>query len=163
MIFVTVGTQLPFDRLLGAVAAWHAANTAVPVTGQVADTRLRPPFPCVANLPGPEFDARLRAAELVVSHAGMGTILTCWSLGKPLIVMPRRHDLGEHRNDHQAATVQHLSAQMTLAVARSEAELHQLMDRPWHTLVPRRAETAGVPRISDYIQGLLSPRPGVTP
>ena len=163
MIFVTVGTQLPFDRLVQAVADWHAENPGVPVTGQVADTRLRPPFPCVAHLPGPSFDARLRAADLVVSHAGMGTILTCWSLGKPLIVMPRRHDLGEHRSDHQAATVQHLTAQMTLAVAHSQADLCALLYQPWPSLAPRRAATAGVPRISDYIQGLLAPSPRAAP
>ena len=45
------------------------------------------------------------AAAAIVAHAGMGTILTALETGKRLLVMPRRAALGEHRNDHQLATV----------------------------------------------------------
>ncbi len=46
----------------------------------------------------------MQAATAIVAHAGMGTILTALEMGKPLLVMPRRAALGEHRNDHQLAT-----------------------------------------------------------
>ena len=47
---------------------------------------------------------RMVAADAIIAHAGMGTILTALEMGKPLLVMPRRAELGEHRNDHQLAT-----------------------------------------------------------
>ena len=37
----------------------------------------------------------------------MGTIISALTAGKPLMIMPRRAHLDEHRNDHQWATVQH--------------------------------------------------------
>ena len=38
----------------------------------------------------------------------MGTILTGLDLGKPVVVVPRLAACGEHRNDHQLATVEKL-------------------------------------------------------
>jgi UDP-N-acetylglucosamine transferase subunit ALG13 len=43
----------------------------------------------------------LRKAEVVVSHAGIGTIILCKEEGVPLLILPRRKRYGEHMNDHQ--------------------------------------------------------------
>ncbi len=43
----------------------------------------------------------IRKADLVVSHAGMGTIILCKEFGTPLIILPRREKYKEHVNDHQ--------------------------------------------------------------
>ena len=51
-----------------------------------------------------EFDELFEQASLIISHAGMGSILTALSSAKPVLIMPRRADLNEHRNDHQLAT-----------------------------------------------------------
>ncbi len=37
MIFLTVGTQLPFDRLVAAVDAWAARQPGQEVFGQISD------------------------------------------------------------------------------------------------------------------------------
>ena len=42
MIFVTVGTQLPFDRLVRAVDAWAAEHPQVDVFGQIGPASFRP-------------------------------------------------------------------------------------------------------------------------
>jgi len=154
MIFVTTGTQLPFDRLVAGVDAWQARHANVEVFGQIGPSRTAPSFPYVDYLRGRAFEQRMQGADLVVSHAGIGTILTCWSLGKPLIVMPRRHDLGEHRNDHQLATVAHLGQVLSLAVAQSVEELDALLSRPWSEHVPQRAKGAAAGRISDFVNAL---------
>ena len=121
MIFLTVGTQLPFDRLVAAVDAWAARNPGVGVFGQIADpgpAGYRPKnFDWVADLDPAAFDARFRAAGCIVAHAGMGTIIGALGQAKPLLVMPRRAHLGEQRNDHQFATVQRLCARPGLAEA----------------------------------------------
>lgn len=53
----------------------------------------------------------------------MGSILTALRYKKPILVLPRRADLGEHRNDHQLATAKWLSNRAGLTVAWNEEEL----------------------------------------
>ena len=68
------------------------------------------------------------AAKAIVAHAGMGTILTALEMGKPLLVMPRRAALGEHRNDHQLATAHRFAELGRVNVAFDETELPLRLD-----------------------------------
>jgi len=43
----------------------------------------------------------IRRSDLVISHAGIGTIILCKENGRPLIIFPRRKKYGEHGTDHQ--------------------------------------------------------------
>ena len=61
-------------------------------------------------LPPAECRERMLAADAIVAHAGMGTILSALELGKPLVIMPRLAAFGEHRNDHQLATAKRFAA-----------------------------------------------------
>jgi UDP-N-acetylglucosamine transferase subunit ALG13 len=65
----------------------------------------------------------------VVSHAGMGTILTALELGKPILVAPRLGRLAETRNDHQTATAQRFVAEGLVRAAYDDAELERELDR----------------------------------
>jgi UDP-N-acetylglucosamine transferase subunit ALG13 len=130
VIFVTVGTDGPFDRLVRAVDRW-AGETAHPdVFAQIGESRFRPRHmkytPFVECL---EFTHYVRSSTVVVAHAGMGTILTALEYGKPVIVMPRVAALAERRNDHQLATARHLSAMGKVAVAFTEGELRSQLER----------------------------------
>lgn len=133
MIFLTVGTQLPFDRLVRALDAFAAARPGIEIFGQIADPGTdgyRPKhFPFVANLAPPEFQQRCRDARLIVAHAGMGSLITAMTFGKPILVMPRRGDLGEHRNDHQVATAARLGDRPGVAVAADGAALAARLDQ----------------------------------
>lgn len=123
MIFVTVGLQLPFDRMIRAIDAW-AGESGAEVFAQVGPSS----YPAKhirtqAWLTAHEFDAAFQSAELVVAHAGMGSILTALSFGKRLIIMPRRAALDEHRNDHQLATAKRFAAVAAVDIAWHEGEL----------------------------------------
>lgn len=143
MIFVTVGTQLPFDRLIAAVDEWAGAAPGREVFAQIGPSRLEPCHIGHAQFVAPdECLRRMREATAIVAHAGMGTILTALELGKPILVMPRRAALGEHRNEHQLATAHRLAEQGRLLVASDELELPGLLDE----LHRVRAQ----PRISRY-------------
>ena len=129
MIFVTTGTQLPFPRLVAAMED-YAARSGEEVVAQVGpDTEQRPHLVLHDKLDPDAFEANFLRARVIVGHCGIGTVLSAKRLGKPLIVMPRRHDLGEHRNDHQMATAQHLSGRPGLFIAHESHELQALLER----------------------------------
>jgi UDP-N-acetylglucosamine transferase subunit ALG13 len=124
LILVTVGTQAPFDRLILAVDRWAGTRGRPDVFAQIGKTTLRPSqMQWVTTLESAAMLARMREAEAIVAHAGMGTILQALQLGKPLVVVPRRAGLGEQRNDHQLATARRFEH---LGLARVVYETDQL-------------------------------------
>ncbi len=128
-ILVTVGAQMPFDRMVGAVDRWARERGRKDVFAQVADTESPPTYvPFVRFLSPDEYRRRVEESSLVVAHAGMGSILTALELGKPLLIMPRRGDLRETRNDHQVATAKRLVERFQVAVALDAAELVSKLD-----------------------------------
>lgn len=128
-VFVTVGTQLPFDRLIRIVDQWAGLTPRARVFGQIGPTKYRPqhmewePF-----IDAGECRRRVAEANAVVAHAGMGTIITALELGTPIVVVPRLASLGEHRNDHQIATARNLLAQNRVIVAFDEEHLREKLD-----------------------------------
>lgn len=123
MILVTVGMQLGFDRLIKAMDA-IAPDLGQPVIAQVGKGTYRPANMEARDNIGPaEFEALVEQSSLIVSHAGIGTVLTAARFGKPILLVPRRAGLGEHRNDHQLATVRQLAGRPGIVVAEDEAAL----------------------------------------
>lgn len=128
-IFVTVGTQLAFDRLVAAVDAWAGERGRGDVFIQTGPGGYTPEHAGHARFVSPdEFRARCEGCSAIVAHAGMGSILTALDLGKPIVVMPRKASLGEHRNEHQLATARRFKEMGSIAVARDESELPGLLD-----------------------------------
>lgn len=130
MIFVTVGAQMPFDRLTSSVDRWAASHPTIDVFAQIGITDWRPRhMDWTAFLDPPDCRQWLFEADAVVSHAGMGTILTALEFGKPVVVMPRKGDLRETRNDHQSGTARALADAGLINVAWDEHELSTWLDR----------------------------------
>jgi UDP-N-acetylglucosamine transferase subunit ALG13 len=130
VIFVTVGTQLPFDRLIRVVDEWGARASRTDIFAQIGPTDYEPRSILWArDLEPAAFTARVRDAVLIIAHAGMGTIVTALRSRIPIVVMPRQAALGEHRNDHQVATVRELGARRLIHVAADEDVLADMLDR----------------------------------
>lgn len=124
MIFVTVGSQLPFDRLVGAVDAWAEERADAEVFGQVGDTQSPPTsFASVSTMTPEEYQRRFAEADLIVGHAGMGTIIAALEAGKPLLMLPRLARLTESRNDNQVGTARHFRSFASFEVVESESEI----------------------------------------
>lgn len=133
MIFLTTGTQLPFDRLVQAVDEWaEVTQPDYEIFGQVlspSDNPYRPRnFETTTRLSPAEYAGIFSKARLIISHAGMGTILTALTEGKQICIMPRQVKYGEHRNDHQLATVERLGDHPGLHKARDEHDLPGCLD-----------------------------------
>lgn len=105
MIFVTVGThEQQFDRLVRAVDGLVASGTIdEPVFIQTGYCTFEPRH-CEWQrfVPAPEMRARMEAADVVITHGGPSSFIEAMAVGKVPVVVPRRSDLGEHVNDHQA-------------------------------------------------------------
>lgn len=123
MILVTVGTQLPFDRMLRAVDSW-ASLSGEKVIAQIGPGEFEPKAMEFQRFyPANELNEMMAAADVIVSHAGMGSILTAMTLGKPIAIVPRYAKLGEHRNDHQLATAKRFEGNDFVEVVYDEKNL----------------------------------------
>jgi len=158
MIFLTVGTQFPFDRLVKVVDDLVEAGVIKDeVFAQVGDEAYQPRnFQAVASLDKKAFDEHVHEASAIISHAGMGTITMALDTGKPLLAMPRRRRYGEVVNDHQVAIARKFEQLGHLLVAYSPEELGGKVEllkgfKP----SPRRVQPeVVVRRIAEFLEGL---------
>ncbi|NPU90891.1 MAG: glucuronosyltransferase [Gammaproteobacteria bacterium] len=133
MIFVTVGTQLPFERLIKAVDEWAEKWPEIYIFAQVGDTEYIPQhMTFVRKLTPQEYSQKFNDAQVVVSHAGMGTIISALENGKYLVLVPRLAALGEHRNDHQLGTAEKFAHYQQIRIAKSTTELHDALSNSVH-------------------------------
>ena len=171
MFFATVGTQLPFDRLLAGVDSWAALNPGIPILAQTGPTARR--FAHVATvreLDQAAFRARFAEARLVVAHAGMGTILSATELGKPVILMPRLARFGEHRNDHQRDTAAEMARLSNVTVVEDGEALHAALDAArargfaFASDMPGASEAAAplIAALRDFVWSGAAPAPRAT-
>ena len=100
MILVTVGTnEARFDRLLEALAGLPDGKE---LFVQHGPSPIRPAgATCTDYLAFDELAERVREADAVVTHAGVGSILTALLNGARPIVVPRLQRFGEAVDDHQ--------------------------------------------------------------
>lgn len=158
MIFVTVGFQMPFDRLVQAVDAWAGATGRRDVFAQTGDgTYQARHIEAMPWLEPPAFRERLEQADAIVAHAGMGTILSALELGKPLLVLPRRAHLAETRNDHQVATAHALAARGWLLVAEDESELPARLAELAHFAPGARFGRQASPELLGRLRAFIEP------
>lgn len=123
-IFVSVGSMMPFDRLVIAMDEWAAAHPDVPVEIQIGRGRYEPRHARFVRLmPVTDYRRRVAASQLFVAHAGMGSIIAAIEAGKPLLMLPRLQAQGEHNTDHQLATAASIGARPGLHVATDAADL----------------------------------------
>jgi UDP-N-acetylglucosamine transferase subunit ALG13 len=122
-IFVTLGTIRPyrFDALVDAVLATGlAGDSTVWQLGET--TRDDLPGSVYNYMSSDEFDTSCADADVVITHAGVGTILALLEMGICPVVVPRRRDRHEHVDDHQLQISAHV-AEAGVAIVRESGEL----------------------------------------
>ena len=121
MIFVTVGSShIPFRRLIDALGALpvdelvvqHGPADAPPAAGRAV------PF-----MPFAEVLEYVEAADVVISHAGVGSITCALRAGHTPLVVPRLKRYGETVDDHQVELVDALAADGRIVAVRDPATL----------------------------------------
>ena len=149
MIFLTVGTIFPFDRLVKAVDnAVAEGSITEEVFAQVGLEAKKPDhIESVESLDKKTFDKIAADSSCMISHAGMGSILAALNLEKPLLVMPRLRKYRENINDHQIATAEkfeqlgHIMAVYnTDQVPEKLSQIKSFKPKPWHSQVEKVVE-----------------------
>ncbi|MGZ4309425.1 MAG: glycosyltransferase, partial [Gaiellaceae bacterium] len=127
MIFVTLGTQaFPFDRLLRGL---DGVDEELVVQGGASTYR-----PARAAwfdyLEYPELLEHVKKARAVVSHAGVGSVMTAVAEGKRPLVVPRLRRYGEAVDDHQLPFARRLAEAGLLTLVEDPAELSAALADP---------------------------------
>jgi len=159
MIFVTVGSQLPFDRMIEAVDEVAPLLQGKQIIAQVFGMKYQPKNIQTLDYIHPkDFKNYVDSAELIISHAGTGTILSVAQMQKPLIVFPRLGKLKETRNNHQIDTCVRLEQITNLQVAYNKEQLAEKIrlylagKLPIMEKVPAHASTQMLDSIKNFIQ-----------
>ncbi len=153
---------MPFDRLVRTVDEWAGRRRRTDVFAQIGTTQWRPSHVRWTEFLGkPDaFRSHVAEADAIVAHAGMGSILSALELGKPILVMPRRGDLRETRNDHQIATAKRFLAQGRIFVAFDEEHLLQKLDHLEELRPCGRIASCADPRllqtVASFVRGELA-------
>ncbi|MCD7790727.1 MAG: beta(1,3)galactosyltransferase EpsH [Bacteroides thetaiotaomicron] len=104
MIFVAVGTQkFQMNRLLMEVDNLISAGKIdVNVYAQSGNSTYKPTgYSYAPFLTKDEFDEKIDECELLITHGGVGTIVSGLKRNKAIIVVPRLKKYKEHVDDHQ--------------------------------------------------------------
>ncbi len=160
MIFVTVGAQMPFDRLIHTVDEWAGRTGEKDIFAQIGRTGMQPSHMRYTPFLDPtEFRQRLFDAHIVITHAGMGTILSALELGRPVVVMPRRGELHETRNDHQVGTARTFARTHHVAVSWDEQALARQLDHLDEVPIPDRVSSHASTELLDHLRQFIHGEP----
>jgi len=109
VIFITVGsTQIPFERLIHALEQLPSDQLFIqhgPVPPPASAAR------STAFMQFPEVIESMQEADVVVCHAGAGSILCALRAGHVPVVVPRLKRFQETVDDHQVELAQALAAE----------------------------------------------------
>ena len=122
MILVAVGaSQFPFDRLLRALDALPGGEALVVQHGPSA---VRPANArCLKFVPMDTLAELVREARVVITHAGVGSILLSLTNGKRPLVVPRLRAFGETVDDHQLDSARRFAKAGLVTVVENMADL----------------------------------------
>jgi len=126
MMFITVGTEkFPFDRLIETIdKAITIGEIKDEVFAQIGSSTYIPKFIKYEKfLTFDEMIKTIRKADIVVSHAGVGSLLICLQMGKMPIIFPRLSRFGEHVDDHQLEFAKRIDVLKKALVAYDEDDL----------------------------------------
>lgn len=154
-VFVTVGNALdPFERLVRMV------DEALPREGvegvcQHGVSVTRPHgLRAVTTLPRAEFEAELQGADVVVCHAGVGTLWSAIEAGHRPIVVPRLASHREIVNDHQLEICRELEREGLIVVVSSAEELARAAATPTRRGTAKKREGVSTEPVVHALEAL---------
>lgn len=157
MVFVAVGTQkFPFNRLLkGIDELIEQGQLKDEVFAQIGHSDYVPRNYLYKDfLSKEDFQSHISGCDVLITHSGVATIITGMKLEKPVVVVPRFADYGEHVDDHQLQIAESFSTKNLVLMCRDVEELAQLVNcaktHTFSTYVSQKARV--IQTIRDYLE-----------
>ena len=132
MIFVTLGTNdEQFPRLLKAIDKEIEKKTIKEkVVVQAGCTKYESKNMEIMDLvPRDEFDKLISECDLLITHGGVGSILTGINKGKKVIAVPRLAKYKEHLNDHQLQIVDNFEEKKYIIAVKDLNKLGKAIEK----------------------------------
>jgi UDP-N-acetylglucosamine transferase subunit ALG13 len=118
-----------FDRLVAWADGWAAAHPDAAVFVQHGTADAPTHAAGAPTLAFRELHARIAAADVVVSHGGLSSIMEMRSAGRLPLIVARDPERDEHVDGHQQAFTAHEAAQGRVLLVDTEVDLHAAIDR----------------------------------
>jgi UDP-N-acetylglucosamine transferase subunit ALG13 len=119
-LFVILGTQkFPFNRLIKALdeLVEKKIYRGEDILIQASFFDYFPKFAKYVNvIPLDEFNKILFNANIVITHSGVNSIISCIKQQKNFIIVPRLKQFGEHVDDHQLEIANVMKKQLDVLV-----------------------------------------------
>lgn len=156
MILVTLGTQdKGFPRLLKTIdEAIERKEITDKVIVQAGNTIYQSKnMEIIAFLSMEDFEKYIRECDLLITHAGVGSIVTGLKNNKKVIAVPRLKKYHEHTNDHQKQIAEEMAKKGYLLYLENMEDLGKLVKQA-HNFKPHSFESNNakfINFIKDYI------------
>lgn len=132
MIFVTLGTQkFQMNRLVKAIDELSEKNVVPDEFFIQTGASTYKPKHCkyVDFMDSKEYAKKIQECDLLITHAGVGTIITGKNANKPVIVVPRLSEFGEHVDDHQREIAEAFSNKKCVLSCENVEELLNYIEK----------------------------------
>lgn len=132
MILVMLGTQNnSFYRLLEEIDKLIKKEIIQEkVIVQAGYTKYETPNMEIFDLiPKEELKQYQQEARLIITHGGAGSIITSLQYGKKVIAVPRKHEYGEHVNNHQEEIVELFNSKGYIIGTKGVEDLEQAIEK----------------------------------
>lgn len=150
MIFVTVGTDThDFSRL---VRKMDDIALRKDVVMQIGNTRYKPKHARWFHFEKNHvIDSLYKKTEVIVTHAGAGSIIRSLGQGKVPVVVPRLKKYREHINNHQLDLARALSKKKRIIVVTDMEHLEMHLTK--RKFLPKKNGML-LKRLNKYLEGL---------
>ena len=132
MIFVTLGTQdKSFTRLLeGIEKEIDKKNIKEKVIVQAGYTKYdSKKMEIYDYIPQDDFENYMKKADIIITHGGVGSILSALKMKKKIIAVPREEKYKEHENNHQLQIVEEFENKGYLIKVTDMKELKSAIEK----------------------------------
>ena len=120
--------------MIKIVDEWARVNPEIDIFAQIGKASYHPAHIGYSEFLTPqEYERKIQESDVVIAHAGTGTIIKSLEYRKPIILMARESLKGETRNDHQLHTVELLAKQNHIHCFKDLSSLDMLLkNMPGH-------------------------------
>lgn len=135
MILMVCGTQkFQLDRMLEEMDRLIETGAVTEeVFAQIGYSTYEPKhFQWERFVAGEEFEKKIKNCDLLLTHSGVGTILTGKELGKPVLVYPRSARYGEHVDDHQWQIAREFQRRDYVLICEETSQMAQRIEECRH-------------------------------